>query len=93
MPPSSARRASNPNTATFNSNLTALYNANWVAQLAAPRYSVDRVDMNSRFNPATDFSDLSVDVGGLHPSAAGYAKMASAWFDFLLENDAVAKCP
>jgi lysophospholipase L1-like esterase len=81
----------NPNTAIFNANLTALYAANWSA--ARPRYSVNRVDMNSRFNPATDLSDLSVDVGGLHPSAAGYAKMASAWFDFLLENDAVAKCP
>lgn len=81
----------NPNTATFNANLTGLYNTNWAA--ARPRFTVNRVDMNSRFNPATDLSDLSVDVGGLHPSAAGYAKMAGAWFDFLVQNDAVAKCP
>ncbi len=81
----------NPNTASFNSNLTSLYNSNWAA--ARPRYSVRRVDMNSRINPATDLSDLSVDVPGLHPSAAGYAKMAAAWFDFLVQNNALAKCP
>ena len=81
----------NPDTATFNSDLTARYASSWAA--ARPRYSVRLVDMNPRINPATDLSDLSVDVSGLHPSAAGYAKMANAWFDFLVQNDAVAKCP
>ena len=81
----------NPDTATFNADLTARYASSWAA--ARPRYSVRLVDMNPRINPATDLSDLSVDVSGLHPSAAGYAKMANAWFDFLVQNDAVAKCP
>jgi lysophospholipase L1-like esterase len=83
----------NPQTLTFNTNLTSLYNSNWAdAAGARPRFVVRRVDMNSRFNAATDISDPPVDIG-LHPNAAGYAKMANAWFDFLVENDAVAKCP
>jgi lysophospholipase L1-like esterase len=86
-------KPANPNTLTFNANLTTLYNTNWADTAGArPRFVVRRVDMYSRFNAATDISDPPVDIG-LHPNAGGYAKMAAAWFDFLVQNDAVAKCP
>jgi lysophospholipase L1-like esterase len=86
-------KPANPKTDLFNQNLTSLYNANWADPAGTrPRFVVRRVDMNSRFNPTTDIADPPADIG-LHPNATGYAKMADAWFDFLIQNDAVAKCP
>lgn len=75
----------------FNNNLTAIYNNAWATP--KPRMVVDLLDMNSRLNPATDLSPLATDVVGLHPNTTGYGTMANAWFESLVQNGAVAKCP
>lgn len=55
------------------------FNANIATQVAAQRATgtlVYFVDMFDALNPATDF-----DTGGVHPTAGGYAKMATTWFN------------
>ena len=49
--------------------------------------------MNSKLNNTSDMSDQSVDAVGLHPNPGGYAKMGNAWFDYLVQNQAIQKCP
>ncbi|MBA3477128.1 MAG: hypothetical protein H0T52_01820 [Lautropia sp.] len=51
------------------------------------------MDMNSKLNTDTDLSSPSEDTVGLHPNRTGYTKMANAWFDFLVQNQAITKCP
>jgi len=45
-------------------------------------------------NLALGMSDISDEPIGLHPNAAGYQKMANAWFDVLTDTDSAAltKC-
>jgi lysophospholipase L1-like esterase len=78
----------------FNANLQSLYNTSWAdAAGTRPRFVVRLVDMRSRLNTTTDMSDPSIDTVGLHPSEEGYEKMANAWFDYLVQNQAIHKCP
>ena len=82
------------NVATFNTDLTNIYNSTWAdAAGARPRFVVRRLDMNSKLNPATDLSGPAEDITGLHPNSTGYAKMADAWFESLVQTGAVVKCP
>jgi lysophospholipase L1-like esterase len=78
----------------FNSDLASRYRANWAETAAHPNLVVSLVDMNARLdNTSSDMTPPSLDVSGLHPSPAGYAKMGNAWFDFLVQTGAVNKCP
>ena len=88
------QKSGTPDVAAFNANLTSLYNSTWAdAAGERPRFVVRRVDMNSKLDPATDLSDLAEDSVGLHPNPSGYAKMADAWFESLVQTGAVFKCP
>ena len=43
-------------------------------------------------NTAVTVADISSEPIGIHPSAAGYQKMANAWFDGLTANPVLNKC-
>jgi GDSL-like Lipase/Acylhydrolase family len=72
LPPSPPLLGANMN--SFNANI-----ATQVAAAAAAGSLVFLVDIFDALDPATDF-----DVGGVHPLAAGYAKMATAWYDAMI---------
>ncbi|MGE0312173.1 MAG: GDSL-type esterase/lipase family protein [Lautropia sp.] len=81
-------------TTTFNASLTAAYNSQWAdAVNTNARYRVRMVDMFSALDPSTDLTALSTDVSGLHPNTSGYNKMAQVWFDSLVQQGMVARCP
>lgn len=87
------QRSNTPEVAQFNISLTSLYKSNWADPSGSrPRFVVDLVDMNSRLNTTSDLSGAE-DVVGLHPNMTGYGEMANAWFDFLVQNQAIFKCP
>jgi lysophospholipase L1-like esterase len=77
---------------SFNLDVERIYNAEWGNATAHPSFVVNLVDMNSKLNNTTDMTLPASDVTGLHPNATGYAKMGNAWFDFLVETQAVHKC-
>ena len=74
----------------FNADLTSKYNSNWATP--KPKFKVNLVDMYSKLVPATDLSLAGQDSSGLHPNSIGYGKMADAWYEYLVENNAVTKC-
>ena len=44
-------------------------------------------------NPATDLTPPAQDVSGLHPNASGYPKMAQVWYDTLVQEGLISRCP
>lgn len=76
----------------FNDDLAQIYQNSWADTAAHPRFDVRLEDMNARLDSTDDMSGTDVDTSGLHPTRSGYEKMASAWFDYLVENQAIHKC-
>lgn len=78
----------------FNANLTALYNGSWADPgNANATFKVRLADHFSAIDPANDLTPIAQDDPGLHPNTSGYNKMAQVWFDTLVDNGFVAKCP
>jgi hypothetical protein len=77
----------------FNANLGSLHSSTWDDPASHPRFVVNLVDMNSKVNVPADLSNPTGDPQGLHPRDVGYAKMGNAWFDYLVQNQAIHKCP
>lgn len=66
-----------PSPSLLGANMTA-FNNNIVSQIAAASAGgtlIYECDQFNALDPATDF-----DIGGVHPLAAGYAKMAAKWY-------------
>jgi lysophospholipase L1-like esterase len=76
---------------TFNANLVALHAGQWA--MPTDRFAVSLVDLHSAVDVARHLSDPADDVTGLHPNAEGYERIAGAWFDALVQSQAVRRCP
>ena len=87
------QKSGTPKVAEFNNNLESMYNSTWTDSSSRSRFVVRLVDMNTKLNLTTDMSDFAADTSGLHPSKEGFGKMANAWFDYLVANEAIHKCP
>ena len=75
----------------FNANLVALHGGQW--STPTDRFAVSLVDQHAAIDVAQHLSDPADDVTGLHPNPEGYDRMAEAWFDALVESNAVRRCP
>lgn len=83
-----------PPTTTYNAALTTLYDGSWADGVNSnDRIRVRLADMHSAVNASTDMTPIAIDTVGLHPAQSGYAKMAQVWYDTLVQQGMIARCP
>lgn len=78
----------------YNANLEGLYSSKWADGVNAnSRISVRLTDMRSAIDPDTDMTPITIDNTGLHPTNAGFGKMAQVWYDTMVREGFVSRCP
>ncbi|MGE0312172.1 MAG: Ig-like domain-containing protein [Lautropia sp.] len=78
----------------FNTNLASLHASRWADGVSGnPRLRVRLADMFSAIDRNADMTPISIDVTGLHPTASGFDKMAQVWYDTLVGEGFVSRCP
>ena len=77
----------------LNANVDSLYQSTYAGTTPAGNFTVRQVDMFSAIDPVADMTPAAQDSTGLHPNAAGYQKMGDTWYEALVQQKFVNKCP
>lgn len=76
----------------WNRNHLGIFNANMPLEVAAVS-SARYVDMFPELDWQDDLTPYPTDITGLHPNESGYLKMAEKWYQRMVEEGVVNKCP
>ncbi len=77
----------------LNANVDSLYQSTYAGTTLTGNFTVRQVDMFSAIDPVADMTPAAQDSTGLHPNAAGYQKMGNTWYEALVQQKFVNKCP
>ena len=69
------------------------FNAGIEALVPSYQPSATFVDQFHALDWQTDITDYQIGITGLHPTRAGYEKMAAKWAEALISANALNKCP